>query len=241
MELTEVTSISSMHDRQKDFPWFEKKTDIVVIGLGGIGSWISLMLSRIGHNLYLFDDDNLEAHNIGSQLYDKKYVGMRKSQAIRAQIRNFSMDFIQMNIFGRYDENSISNHTVFLALDNMETRRIAVEKWYQQYIEGKEGNASRPNVPILIDGRLEGEQGIIYALKSEKDYKRWMDEFFDDSEVDDGVCTMRATSYNGAMIAANMVALFNNHRANTLTETDIRVVPYKIEYGFPGFVYDIIM
>jgi len=219
-----------MHDRQKDFPWF-KQQEIQLIGAGGINSWVGILLSRIGHELHVFDHDSFEVHNIGGQYMMSNQVGFNKATALRTNIQELNNQYVRVNTFGKFEKDSFVMPYMFLGVDNMETRKLAIQKWYDIYKDTPD--------KILIDGRLEGEQGIIYTLRTKEDYDRWMDEFFEDSQDDEGLCTMRATSYNGAMIAANMVAVFNNYIANKLTDTDIRVIPYKIEYGFPGFVYDI--
>ena len=47
--------------RFKDAPWFPKEeTAIIVGGAGGIGSWLSLLLSRAGFYPIVYDYDRLE-------------------------------------------------------------------------------------------------------------------------------------------------------------------------------------
>lgn len=226
--------MEGINDRQKDFPWMSPQ-DIIVIGAGGIGSWTAMLLARIGHNIQLFDMDTVESHNIGGQLFSAQDVGSQKTSALSRMIHSYCPG-VTIDTFGEYSEYTYSSHTVILAVDNMKVRKTAVDMWHQYQLSYPD--KTKPN--ILIDGRLEGEQGIIYALDSVNDIERWRKEWFPDEKIPDGPCTMRSTSYNGAMMAANIVAILNNKIANKKCNDDIREVPYKIEYGFPGFVYDVI-
>lgn len=223
-------------NRQKDFAWFSKQ-DILIIGLGGIGSFLSFALARINHNLYLYDMDTFESHNIGGQLVRPNDIGSKKTSVMKNIIQQFNSSS-NISTFDKYDEFSTTMPHTMLALDNMEVRKLAVEKWYKSYFEN--GMPKVGLTPILIDGRLEGEQGIIYTLTSARDYDRWMSEWFPSDSIEDGQCTMRATTYNGMMISANMTAIYNNFIANVKTGDDIREVPFKLEYGFAGLIYDII-
>ena len=46
--------------RFKDAPWFPKEeTNVIVGGAGGIGSWLTLMLSRAGFFPIVYDFDRL--------------------------------------------------------------------------------------------------------------------------------------------------------------------------------------
>ena len=129
----------------------------------------------------------------------------------------------------KYTEDSMAAPITILGLDNMTSRKLAVEKWASQ---GKERN-------ILIDGRLEAEQGIIYTLRSDKDIKQWMEEYFPDDENDIKTnCTMQQTSYNAAIMGGYITTLFNNHIANQIAKESIREVPFKIEYLLPTITVD---
>ena len=59
--------------RFKDAPWFPKEeTNVIVGGAGGIGSWLTLLLSRAGFYPVVYDFDVLEGHNLAGQLYTQK-------------------------------------------------------------------------------------------------------------------------------------------------------------------------
>ena len=59
---------------------------IVVCGAGALGSHLTENLVRQGaHQLTVIDDDRVEAHNIGTQVYEEGDVGAPKAQVLRAR------------------------------------------------------------------------------------------------------------------------------------------------------------
>lgn len=131
----------STHGRFKDLEWYnEEGEDIVVGGAGGIGSWLILFLSRIGHNLYVFDFDSIDDTNFGGQLYPLGDVGKQKAESIKQTVVNFTgKDLVET--MGKFTEESISSEIMFSAFDNMKARRLMFEKWKKL-----------PNRRIFIDG-----------------------------------------------------------------------------------------
>lgn len=226
---------AKIHARFKDAIWYAPQ-DIIVGGVGGIGSWLSLLLSRADHYLYLFDDDFVALENIGGQLFATADVGQPKVQAMKKLINAFS-DNQKVETFGRYTEESIVGNIMFSCFDNMAARKLMVQKWYK-YQMGKKVR-DKKEVNVFIDGRLEAETFIIYTLRSPRDYERYMSEWFDDSVIPDAPCTFRATSNNAAIIAGNMVAVLNNVITNKIEGDEGRVTPYRIRYQLPTFTFKI--
>lgn len=59
-----------------------------VCGLGGLGSGIALMLARAGvGKLVLIDFDRVEMSNLNRQQYRRSQIGMRKTEALSALLR----------------------------------------------------------------------------------------------------------------------------------------------------------
>ncbi len=230
-----MTATPEMYERFKDAPWF-KQYPITVGGVGGIGSWLSLLLARGGHSLILYDMDNVELQNMGGQLYAAHHVGKPKTSAVKETAAKFANNE-SVQVFGKFTEESFVTDITFSAFDNMEARKMMSEKWYaHQMAKITSGAKRKPDeVNIFIDGRMEAETFIIYAVDSPERYKRYQEELFDDSLIPNAPCSFRATSHNPAILAGNMVALLNNMIANKLRGRKIRNVPYKIEYELPTF------
>ena len=236
--MTEVHS-----SRFKDAPWFPKEeTNVIVGGAGGIGSWLTLMLSRAGFFPIVYDFDRLEEHNLAGQLYTKSDAEamVPKVDALKGLCKQFAdTDITVMN--ERYTKDSMSHHYVFSAFDNMQARKDMFAAW-KEYVKewedfkGIADAAHIPNIslsePIFIDGRLTAEQMQIFCVTPDKieEYKKHL---FDDTEVQDAPCTMKQTSHSAAMIASHMVGFFTNHMTNNAVGEKDRTVPFFWEYFIP--------
>ena len=78
-DIIEETQISAQYNRFKGADWFEivQEQDVILAGLGGIGSWVSLFLSRLGpKTITLYDDDRFEPHNLSGQAFRIASLGI---------------------------------------------------------------------------------------------------------------------------------------------------------------------
>ena len=229
--------------RFKDAPWFPKEeTAIIVGGAGGIGSWLSLLLSRAGFYPIVYDYDRLEEHNLAGQLYTKLDAenNTLKVDALKGLCKNFAdTDITVMN--EKYTKDSMSHHYVFSAFDNMQARKDMFEAWKEYVAEWKEDikvfdlteeKVSEQPVPLFIDGRLTAEQMQIFCVTPAR-IEEYEKHLFDDSEVEDAPCTMKQTSHSAAMIASHMTGFFTNHMTNNAEGDSVRTVPFLWEYFIP--------
>jgi tRNA A37 threonylcarbamoyladenosine dehydratase len=135
-------------DRFKDAVWAKKSELVLIGGAGGIGSWLALLLARIGHQIYIYDFDNYEILNMGGQFVNKTSIGMSKVAALYNLIEEFSGASI--NTYNEpYTENSPSTQYVFSAFDNMKARKIMFENWFNYNKSKKNDNA------LFIDGHQD--------------------------------------------------------------------------------------
>lgn len=197
------------YSRFKGAAWFENiyKRDILVIGTGGIGSWLNVLLSRTGCNLHIFDFDVVEEHNISGQLFKINDSGTEKTEAIKNLIKEVSGE-CEVETYGKYLPDSITNDIVLSAVDNMATRRLAFTKWVENLNEVEDRSKC-----IFIDGRLLAEQLQIFCIKGndEEAINKYEKEYlFSDDVVDEEDCTYKQTSHCAAMIASHMTAFLTN-------------------------------
>lgn len=217
--------------RFKDAPFItEEPLDIIIGGAGGISSWLIVLLSRLQHNLHIYDFDSYEAHNLSGQLIDIQSIGKNKAEAIKELALKLSGN-TDIDCYGKYEESSMASNIMICGFDNMEARKTFFNNWLA-FVETQEDKSSC----IYIDGRLTAETFQIFTLVGDdvnkiKIYQEY--QLFADGEVEEAICTFKQTSHIAAMIASMMVANFTNYLVNYKEKDDIRAVQYYIEYISP--------
>lgn len=214
------------NDRFKGLIWADavKSKHCLIIGLGGIGSWLSLSLSRTGTNIYVMDNDCIEEHNIGGQFYGLSYVNMPKTDATKSNIEIYSGQIITTFQERYTKESDIISNYCFSAFDNMEGRKNLFENWVKhcETLNNKED-------ALFVDGRLNAEKYWIYTVRyNQEDIEKYRKELFDDSEIEDLPCTEKATTYSALGIASQMTSSFINHISNLEAGFELRNINFKV-------------
>lgn len=240
----DLAKVEPQLSRVKGASWFPLlyKKDVMVLGQGGIGSWVSMLLSRIGCTLHIYDMDIYEAHNMTGQIVKQAHIGMRKVEAMKAIISEFSVAEVHA-MAEKYDEDKPTNDIVICGFDNMAARKVAFENWkkHVDYATGGQVQVGERSDYFFQDGRLLAEQLQIFNIpgdrmdlieKYEKEY------LFDDSEVQEAECTFKQTSHCAAMIASHMVGFLTNWVSNRAAASEgkpgIRRIPFFYEYLIPA-------
>ncbi|HEU4607135.1 MAG TPA: ThiF family adenylyltransferase, partial [Chitinophagaceae bacterium] len=158
VEQTAEKNVPAIYGRYKGADWFDLlyKRDIMILGQGGIGSWLSFLLSRTGAKLYLYDMDRFEDHN-GGQLMFRQDVGQLKTAAIAGTIADFSPD-CALELFGAYTVDSETAPIVLTGFDRNDARKLAFNKWAHYVSRLPE---SKRKCCFFQDGRLLAEQFMI--------------------------------------------------------------------------------
>lgn len=218
--------------RFRDASWFEKldkyTIPIVIGGVGGIGSWLTLFLSRMmGPDSYLilYDFDRVEEVNMAGQLFKDEDIGKLKVTAIKDIAKDFSSyDKIVLQP-DRYDRESLRSPVMFSCFDNMKARKDMFENWMEE--------AKKYPESIFIDGRLNAEQFQVFYVTLENALQYKNKYLFDDSEVEDANCSYKQTTHFAAAIAAKMVQGFTGFLDDTYE------LPFKYEEIGPLFFTEI--
>lgn len=221
-------SIPAQFGRVKGASWFPLlyDKDVIVIGQGGIGSWVSLLLSRIGCKLYTFDMDTFEEHNMTGQIIRKKDIGKSKVDAIAQIIEEMSPECIIDTHNYAYTEESFTGNIVICGLDNMAARKVAFTNWIK-YLSDVEDRSKC----FFQDGRLTAEQLQIFNIPGDKPaliQEYYNKHLFPDKDLVEGDCTFKQTSHCAAMIASHMVGFLTNWVSGLP-----RKVPFFHEYFIP--------
>ena len=214
--------------------WFEAANGVsaTIAGIGGIGSWTSLLLSRISKNvrITLYDDDNVEVVNLAGQMFSSNQVGLHKVYAAQEVIRYFSGSYCNAAPYRITPTTSIYNKIIICGFDNMEARKLLYSKWKAR---AKSVPVAEQGDFLFIDGRMNAEEFQIFSIIGNDDYnmKRYEEEFlFSDAEVAPAVCSYKQTTYCASMIASFMINSLVNFLSNQNLENMPRQVPFYINY-----------
>ncbi len=105
---------------------------VAVCGLGGLGSNISVSLARAGiGRLILIDFDRVDVSNLHRQQYKTDQVGLFKTEALAANLREIAPYVETTPITAKLDENNICSilsgaDIICEAFDNAEYKAILV-------------------------------------------------------------------------------------------------------------------
>lgn len=210
--------------------WYDKikEQDVTVVGVGGIGSWTSLLISRLGvKSLTLYDDDTVELGNISGQFYSSNDIDKFKVDAIQGAINRYSVYYNVTSINQRFEYNSMVSPVVISCLDSMSARRTVFNAWRSAV-----NNSEDKSKFLFIDGRLSAETLQVFAVPGDDDsaIRRYEESIFPDYEADTEICSYKQTSFMANMIASLITNVFVNYVASTIDGGAARAVPFKTEY-----------
>lgn len=209
------------------FPWLLNR-DVILGGAGGISSWVSILLSRLGCNIYIYDFDKFEEHNMGGQLVGAGDIGYEKTDVAIKLASAFSNHY-DIEAMGKYTEESETCPIMMCGFDNMKARTIMFNNWKTFLTENPESKKES----IFIDGRLIADQYQIFCILGTKEdhIKRYEEDFlFSDSEVEAVDCTFKQTSHGAAGIASKMIGFLTNHALNNVLDSEVAIIPFNHEY-----------
>lgn len=230
----QTDNLPEQYGRVQGADWFPAlyKKPMLILGQGGIGSHLSFMMSRLGCELHLFDDDFYEAHNMTGQLVKQSDIGKNKAVAMQDILAELSPD-CQTSSNGRYTEDSYTGEIVLCGFDNMAARQLAFSKW-KSYVESLSEEERKQC--LFQDGRLLAEVMQILTIPGDRPdliEKYEKDFLFPDSDVQEASCTFKQTSHCAAMIAAHMTGFVTNWAYNVMKGKEIRKVPFYYDYMIP--------
>lgn len=225
--------VSETTSRFSSAIWYDniKTKNIIVAGIGGIGSYIVFLLSRMNpNNIIVFDPDIVESANLSGQLYCTSDIGVSKTSAISRMTSLYSQ-YMRISCFARrYEDYSTTRDIMICGFDNMAARKTFFNNWCGRVnsYQGKD----KKNC-LFIDGRLAAENFQILCIRGDDAYniERYKNEFlFSDEEADATICSYKQTSFCANMIASYIVNLFVNFAANQCDPLMERDLPFFIEY-----------
>lgn len=216
MELVKQSTL-----RFSDAYFYAPGKHVTVLGTGGIGSWVALLLGRQDCALYLYDMDTVEEVNLAGQFYMTVDIGINKAQATKENVNNFCDLETVPTVYKEFTKDSFITPIMFSCFDNMKARKLAFERWKEQ--EDRE---------LFIDGRMALVTGEIYTVLKGKE-EEYEATLFDDSEVEEAACSMKATTHSATLIASLMVSTYTNYIGLQKDSSLPLYIPFSIKYNIP--------
>lgn len=163
------------------------KHPIHIIGVGATGSFVAMMLARMGCPvLNIYDFDDVEIHNIPNQYYDTEDLGKLKAEALAEKLKAINPNIVVNVNIGAVVPVHDDEHKgidemagyVFLLVDSMKIRR---ELW--------EAVKTNKNIIHCWESRLGSDQARVYSLDmSVKDFSKYEVDFYDDDVAEMSAC-----------------------------------------------------
>lgn len=126
---------------------------VIVVGAGGIGSWVTLLLAKMGlRKITVYDTDKVAPHNLSTTCYEPGHVGLLKVGALQDVVKNSTGTTISIHA-SHYKGGKLSADILISAVDSTKAREVLVTA------------ARTYKIPFFVDGRIGGENIRVYALR----------------------------------------------------------------------------
>lgn len=229
---SESIETSDVAIRFSSAAWFEKIQGISVTlaGVGGIGSWCALLLSRIyPASITLYDGDTVELANMSGQFYSMANIGKSKVLAIYDAVQDYSDYHTVYCVNQMFDGTKSASNVMMCGFDSIDARRMYFTVW-KDHVNSMP--ADERHKCLFVDGRLAAEDFQIYCLTGDSPHAitKYETTLFAPEEAEQTVCSYKQTSFMANLIAGYMVNLFVNFAAN-LIEENMRELPYLTVYN----------
>lgn len=232
--------VSEVTSRFSGAMWYEAITqeEIILAGVGGIGSYVAFLLSRLNiQKLILFDDDIVNTVNLSGQLYSLNDVNQSKVFALSSMLMDYSNFRKTITVNRKYTSEENAGKVMICGFDNMRARKTYFNAW-RAYVDDLP--VPQRKDCLFIDGRLAAEEYQILCIRGDDTYNinKYANEFlFTDLEADATVCSYKQTSFMATQIASNMVNLFVNFVANKCEPIIDRYLPFYTEYNAEYMIF----
>lgn len=156
-----------------DFP-------VHIIGAGATGSWLALMLAKLGiKDITVYDFDKVEEHNLPNQFYDEADVGEFKIKALRDNIHCQTGTAIKIRNKEVKADTKLEGF-VFVLTDTMSSRKEIFEGLLENNKE----------VLRVVETRMGLTHGRVYFIdpNNEEEVKKYKTNFYTDEEAEVSFC-----------------------------------------------------
>lgn len=196
----------------------EFTTPVTVIGAGATGSWLTLMLAKLGiKNITVYDHDVVEEHNLANQAYGFNDVGTNKASAIYQSIWVDTRTEIQY-VRDKYTSQPIFG-IIFLMVDSMAERKRIWENCIRL----------KPRIELMIEPRMGLDLGRIYNVNPTdlKQIKEYEQTYYNDDVAEVSACGNSMTVVTTAIAIASWCARQLINHANNIELDDEILIDFK--------------
>ena len=214
--------------------WYEniRKKVIILAGVGGIGSWVALLLGKLQPaSIFMYDNDFVESVNMAGQLYSTQDVGKSKVDALANTIRKYAAYEGAFAVRQLYEEDCEPADIMICGFDNMRARKTFYRRWLS-HINGK--TPEQKKHCLFIDGRLAAEELQVFCFTGDNNFGITQYEthyLFTDYQAESTICSYKQTAFMANMIAGVIVNLLVNFAANECNPPMPRSLPFKTLYN----------
>ncbi len=196
MELEKAGVIS--HTRQRD--WFDpttQRTNLTVIGTGGIGSLFTIMAGKLGvSHITIYDGDYIEAHNMPNQFFPLNDHGYSKVESVAKSVEAYTIAETTAH-FERVTPETTLRGIVVSGVDSMAARKDIAEAVKK----------NRFKIDRYFDARIGGEEITIYSVnpKVAAEWALYEKTLYSDEEAREDPCTRRSVIDVMAHVGAHLL------------------------------------
>jgi len=178
---------------------------VLMIGVGGLNSYVGSGLARLGVGRYeLVDDDTVEEANVGTQDFVHRDVGYSKVYAMHRRIRSINEDAVVNFLEGRIPEVETCDDfdIMITGPDNIPARQASYDRWVE--VSGQEVDG-----PVYIDHRMGATSYELHVLTDpfSPTARRYGEILREDSGYAAELCGARAIAFTGMHAGARVGAV----------------------------------
>jgi len=183
--------------------WNAKGVPIHIVGVGATGSWLTLMLAKMGiENITVWDFDVVEEHNLPNQLFGTEHIGKEKVWALQDFIHKQTGMLINAWCAKVTGATRLTG-VVFVLTDTMKSREYIFKAL--KY---------KPAVKLVIETRMSGEGGYVYTFNPivAREIEKYEKSLYSDEEAETSACGTSVSIVSTAInIASQAVWRFINY------------------------------
>ena len=158
---------------------------LTIVGCGAVGSHVALTAARMGFSEFeLWDDDNVEPHNLPNQTYMPKHIGTAKVVALGEVLKEFNpaIRITQKNMRLTTETADDLSGMVLIATDSMSSRQEISKLIAMNFM-----------VSSVVELRLGFDYGEVHIIDNlnPEEVTNWQATFKNDDEVEEGPCNLK--------------------------------------------------